>query len=65
MSKSDRVLVSREVLETAHRAIVDSRQLLQDAFLQDPFTAGQMEQQALTKLLDIQIALEALCPPQS
>jgi hypothetical protein len=45
-------------------AVTSARELLQEAFTHDPFTAGQMEQQALTKLLDVTLALDTMCTPR-
>lgn len=61
MSSIDRVTVSREVLETMLSAVSEARQDLYDIPGETPQDAGQREQRAQNRLLDVQIALESLC----
>jgi len=65
MSKSDRIHVSREVLDTMRAAVTDTRNALQDEFPAEPFEQGYLLQRLAMKMLDIQIALDALCKPQN
>jgi hypothetical protein len=64
VKQSDRILVSREVLETMQRAIAEVRTHVEQVFQGEPFDQGRVQQCALNRLLDLTIALEALCPPQ-
>lgn len=65
MSKSEGIVVSREVLETMLEAVTGTREALPTVFAGEPFEQGQKAQRLITKLMDIQIALEALCARQS
>lgn len=65
MSKSVGILVSGEVLETMLEAVTGVREALPTVFVGEPFEQGQTAQKLMRKLLDIQIALEALCSRQS
>ena len=64
MSKSDRIPVSAEVLETMLEAVEGVRDGLHGSFPDDPWEQGRLLEQLATKLLDVKIALEALCRPQ-
>jgi len=65
MSKSDRIHVSREVLDVMRAAVTETRDALHDQFPSDPFEQGALLARLASKMLDIQIALDALCKPQS
>ena len=65
MSKSDAILVSREVLDTMRDAVTYCRDQLLGPVPANPSEHGRQLGQLTTKMLDVQIALEALCPPQS
>jgi hypothetical protein len=65
VSKSDRISVSREALETMLAAVATTRNAMPTVFNGEAFEQGQTLQRLMTKLLDVEIALEALCPPQS
>jgi hypothetical protein len=65
VSKSDRIDVSREVLETMLRAVAETRESVASVFAGDYVEQGRYQQRALDRLLDIRLSLEALCPPQS
>lgn len=64
MSKSDRIPVSREVLDTMRAAVTETRDALPDLFLGEPIEQGQLLEQLRTRLLDVSIALDALCSRQ-
>lgn len=64
MSKSVRIEVSREVLETMLATVCDTRNALPTVFEGEAFEQGQRLQRLMTKLLDVELALESLCPRQ-
>lgn len=61
MSKSDRIDVSREVLETMTAALAEVRRHIEHVFDGEPFEQGQTQQCALTRLMDLEIAVDTLC----
>lgn len=65
MSKSDRITVSREVLDTMLEAVANCRAELLKPPPTDAFEHGVQLAQLTTKLGDVTLALEALCKPQS
>lgn len=64
MGKSARIEVSREVVATMLATVADTRNALPRIFDGEAFEQGQRVQQLMTKLLDVEIALEQLCPRQ-
>lgn len=65
MSESDRIIVSREVLQTMLAAVNETRQAIPEVFTGEAFEQGQKTARLTTRLLDVSIALEALCAPRS
>lgn len=64
MSKSDPIRVSREVLDTMRDAVTETRDALQRDFPESAYEQGRLLERLALKMLDIQIALDALCSRQ-
>lgn len=65
VDKSDRIPVSREVLEVMLTAVREVREKFEASFAETGFEAGVLQGRAISRLADVEIALEALCSPQN
>jgi hypothetical protein len=65
MSSIERIPVSREVLDTMLNAVQEAHDKLNASFSATGVDAGVLQGHVIARLIDIQIALEALCKPQS
>jgi len=65
VSKSDRLDVSREALETMRNAVTEVRAGLHGEFPNDAYEQGRLLERLATRLLDVELALDALCSRRS